>query len=396
MRPSVLFPAALCLCFLVAASLSSHDDFERRQRLAMDRILYLYRTNSTYAKLYDQWEKEQGERVAVGEDFPCPLPKSDSDGVPTSVHRLHPRDIKVIGAVGDSLTAGRGASLGPLGLLLDFPELSWSIGGRAEFEKQITLPNIIRKFNPETVGAAQSRRKRVFNKARSGAKADEMLNQTIALVDAIKADKHIDFENDWKVVTVFIGGNDICAICDDYNYYSPENYQKRVQDALDYLQDNLPRTFVNLVELLNVEMVQELGKNLLCEAVHMLVCECANRPGSEEAQKRLLEYKDAYQQMLRELGVSKRYRVKDDFTVVLQPFYRNTYPPFKPSGELDLSYFASDCFHLSSKGQQAAAKALWNNMIEPLGSKRLDWHPYEPLECPSKKSPYLATYKNSK
>ena len=46
-----------------------------------------------------------------------------------------------------------------------------------------------------------------------------MLNQTIALVDAIKADKHVDFENDWKLVTFFIGGNDICDICDDYVSY---------------------------------------------------------------------------------------------------------------------------------------------------------------------------------
>lgn len=25
----------------------------------------------------------------------------------------------------------------------------------------------------------------------------------------------IDFENDWKIITVFIGGNDLCASCND-------------------------------------------------------------------------------------------------------------------------------------------------------------------------------------
>lgn len=41
-------------------------------------------------------------------NFPCPaIPPSSS--VPTSVHRLRPSDIKVIGAIGDSLTAANGA-----------------------------------------------------------------------------------------------------------------------------------------------------------------------------------------------------------------------------------------------------------------------------------------------
>ncbi|RUS70995.1 hypothetical protein EGW08_021245, partial [Elysia chlorotica] len=316
----VLFSTTLCLCFLQVASFSSNDDFERRERLAMESILEMYRTNSTFAKLYDQWEKEQNEPLSAGEDFPCPLPRSNEN--PTSVHKLRPGDIKVLGAVGDSLTAARGASLGAFGLLTDFPELSWSIGGKGTFEKHVTLPNIIHKFNPDAVGASLSRNQRVFNKARSGAKSDEILNQTIALVEAIKADKDIDFENDWKVVTVFIGGNDICAMCTDYEFYAPENYQKRVKAGVDYLQANLPRTFVNLVELLNVEMVQELGTNLLCKTVHFLVCDCANRPGSEQAQKKLLEYKNEYQKKLGELADLKQYRTSDDFTVVLQPFYK--------------------------------------------------------------------------
>jgi hypothetical protein len=41
-------------------------------------------------------------------NFPCqPIPPSSP--VPTSVHRLRPSDIKVIGAIGDSLTAANGA-----------------------------------------------------------------------------------------------------------------------------------------------------------------------------------------------------------------------------------------------------------------------------------------------
>ena len=34
-------------------------------------------------------------------------------------------------------------------------------------------------------------------------------------MNRMKNDETIDFQNDWKVITVFIGGNDLCDFCDD-------------------------------------------------------------------------------------------------------------------------------------------------------------------------------------
>ncbi|GFO11153.1 phospholipase b1, membrane-associated [Plakobranchus ocellatus] len=378
----------LVMCFCVFEAVDAlANDFNKRQERTVKEILHLYKTNSTFAKLFDQWEREKKEFERKSNKFPCkPLPPSTE--VPTSVHKLRPADVKVIGAVGDSLTAGRGAALGVVGLLIDFYELSWSIGGVGSFKDMVTLPNIIREYNPDVIGASVSPYESVLNEAVSGAKSDGLLNQTITLVNEIKADSRIDFESDWKVVTVFIGGNDLCAICYDYDYYNPDNYIKRVQEGLDYLLENLPRTFINLVEVLNVEMVQELNNNILCSAVHIYACDCAAFPKSKEEEAKIIEYREDYQEKLRELVKLERYHAKDDFEVVLQPFYRDTYPPYKAEGVLDLTYFASDCFHYSTKGQQAAAKALWNNMVEPVGSKRLDWHPDEELEkIPSSTQP---------
>ncbi|KAJ8309412.1 hypothetical protein KUTeg_014286 [Tegillarca granosa] len=56
-----------------------------------------------------------------------------------------------------------------------------------------------------------------------------------------------------------------------------------------------------------------------------------------------------YQEALHLLTENGRYDTKDDFTL--------------NSGDTDLSYFAPDCFHFSVKGQQAAATALWKNMV---------------------------------
>ena len=65
-----------------------------------------------------------------GSAFNCPTLER-SDGVPTSVHRLRPSDIAVIGAMGDSITAGFGVLSDLESIYTAFTEyrgLSWSIG----------------------------------------------------------------------------------------------------------------------------------------------------------------------------------------------------------------------------------------------------------------------------
>ena len=61
----------------------------------------------------------------------------------------------------------------------------------------------------------------------------------------------IDIANDWKMVTVFIGANDLCsASCLNPVSWSPAAHAKKLSIALDYLQKHLPRTIVNLVPVL--------------------------------------------------------------------------------------------------------------------------------------------------
>ena len=57
--------------------------------------------------------------------------------------------------------------------------------------------------------------------------------------------------------------------------------------------------------------------------------------------------------------------------MVVQPFFLNTTLPRLLDGSVDMSYFAPDCFHFTQKGHRAIALALWNNMVEPLGKKRI-------------------------
>ena len=42
-----------------------------------------------------------------------------------------------------------------------------------------------------------------------------MPGQAELLVRRMKDSDNIDYKNDWKVITIFIGGNDLCDFCED-------------------------------------------------------------------------------------------------------------------------------------------------------------------------------------
>lgn len=80
-------------------------------------------------------------------------PGARSKYVPKSVHMLRPGDIDVIGAIGDSLTAGNGAfALDVFQVLLEGRGASWSIGGQRSWRNFLTIPNILKEFNPKLYG----------------------------------------------------------------------------------------------------------------------------------------------------------------------------------------------------------------------------------------------------
>jgi hypothetical protein len=84
-------------------------------------------------------------------------PGRRSDTVPTSVHRLTPGDIDVIGAIGDSLTAANGAiAINSLQTTLENRGVAWSIGGKGSWRQFITLPNLIKEFNPNLYGYVEA------------------------------------------------------------------------------------------------------------------------------------------------------------------------------------------------------------------------------------------------
>uniref|UniRef100_A0A3B3QLG3 Si:ch211-214p16.3 n=1 Tax=Paramormyrops kingsleyae TaxID=1676925 RepID=A0A3B3QLG3_9TELE len=271
-----------------------------------------------------------GSELTCEDQSPSPL-------TPTS-HTLRPADIKVLAALGDSLTAANGAGGSPnniLDVLVEYRGLSW-IGGDENLTSVTTLP-IFREFNPNLTGFAVG----TGNEGSPGA----FLNQAVA-----GANSRVDFENDWKVITMFIGGNDLC----------------------DHCTDTVPRALVNLVEVLNIIPLRRLhqDKSLNCPTWLVMLCRCVMKPPDDSAEVQVLkDLNRAYQSGMRELVESGRYDTHSNFTVVVQPFFREVVLPLLEDGRPDRSFFASDCFHLSQKSHSLMARALWNNMLEPLGNK---------------------------
>ncbi|GFO37829.1 phospholipase b1, membrane-associated [Plakobranchus ocellatus] len=208
-----------------------------------------------HAYVYHQHQKRASARYPIP-NFDCHTQFPWLGREPVSVHTLHPADIDVAGNGVDATNI--------LEDLIEYRGLSWSGGGDGSLDEGIlTLPNILKKYNPNIQGYATGIGKSTdqssgLNVADPGDTSFEMPGQARMLVDRMKATT--DFLKDWKVITLFIGGNDLCDACNDWNRYSPENYRKNLQEALDILHAEVPRALVNVALIFDIAPVAQLGK----------------------------------------------------------------------------------------------------------------------------------------
>ena len=276
----------------------------------------------------------------------------------TSVHELKPSDIKVVAALGDSITAAFGAKARTvLGLLNEYRGVSWTIGAdQSIFKSRVTLPNIFKKFNPSLTGYNKGQNLFLFgrsgiglNAAVSGAEANDIPGQVKILIERLKASKDLDWENDWKMISLFIGGNDLCRYSKDKEFFSPANYIRYIEEALDLLQQELPKTFVNLIMVLDISELKFIDKYKPCTLLLHVACPYIAFPDSPATEQEIINITSQYQVLTDNLINSGKYNTKDDFTVVVQPFLRNFDIPRLKNGKIDYSYVAPDCFHFSAK-----------------------------------------------
>ncbi|XP_037073236.1 phospholipase B1, membrane-associated-like [Pollicipes pollicipes] len=241
---------------------------------------------------------------------------------------------------------------------------AWSGGGATG---SLTLPNILRRFAPGLRGAAAGADAAGFNLAVPGAEHDSLVRQAAALLRQLRDHPDVDFKRDWKLVTVMIGGNNIC-------------------------RHQLPRAFVNLVPVVDMSQLQRVKRDPFCQAALAVLCPClAGGRRQDEVRALVRQYQRAALRLL-ETG---RYDTRDDFTVVEQPFTVHGAIPTR-RGVVDPAFLAVDCFHPSVWGHEYLAKMLWNSMLTPLAEKvEQGRNSSDQIKCPDPEHPFLPTRKNS-
>lgn len=124
----------------------------------------------TFSRGFQEIMKQNKVQRQFSSDMPffCDVngPGARSKTVPKSVHNLRFGDIDIVGAIGDSLTAGNGIfALNELQVLIEGRGASWSIGGYQTWRQFLTLPNIIKEFNPNLYGFSISGDANSYDKA---------------------------------------------------------------------------------------------------------------------------------------------------------------------------------------------------------------------------------------
>ncbi|CAJ0557828.1 unnamed protein product, partial [Mesorhabditis spiculigera] len=182
--------------------------------------------------------------------------------IPTNVNSVRPGDIKVVMALGDSITAANGAGAeDPLAVVLQYRGLAFMAGGDKSLEQHVTIPNILKKYNPKLYGYSLG----------IGAKWMKAHSDVI------------DMANDWKLLNIFIGGNDICGLC-RHPDYAPSNCVAEIHQAVQYIQDNVPRVIVNLMSMLHLELLRQVDTgNMFCLALHTDECGCEQNKNFTDA-----------------------------------------------------------------------------------------------------------------
>uniref|UniRef100_A0A914DAB6 Phospholipase B1, membrane-associated n=1 Tax=Acrobeloides nanus TaxID=290746 RepID=A0A914DAB6_9BILA len=312
-----------------------------------------------------------------------------SKTIPTNVHAVRPADIKLVMALGDSLTAGNGADATEIfQILIQYRGLAFLAGGDKGLDQHITIPSmlyhklynlldILQKYNPNLfgqsygIGASEVWDVSYLNMAFPGSLAEGLPAQANQLVNTLK--DHPEGQ------------------------VNAADFASNISQAIQIVKDNIPRVIVNLVSLFQFELVRSIDNgDGFCQDFHLIECNC-ERTNETNAQMKNISLQ--FQQAEKQLETSGIFEA-DDFTLVIQPFLNDvTVPPLLPNGSVNHQIFAPDCFHFSEMGHALVASWLWKNMLEPVGSKTTlanISYPVLPLSCPDSTCPFIRTTNNSK
>lgn len=275
-------------------------------------------------------------------------------------------------AFGDSITAGFSIDSG----ILENRGLSWAIGGD---NGATTLPNFLRVYNPTLSGASvQSHLPEMhgtahqpeldhLNAAQSGGVVNDLPAQAQYLAEQLAALPSATAG--WKLLTVWIGSNNLCGSCKNNTSDDPDNYEQQLNQTLTVLRQNVSNLLVNLVRPLAISSLRSLEVNdTWCELLHKVAAECyCAFYGTPEQLQQMDQYAHEYGDRLDKLAAQWNAYGYSDFGVTVQPFLTDSAIP-------DPSYLSKlDCFHPSELAHSKLAINTWNSLLTPVPLKEYNW-----------------------
>ncbi|KAI8969712.1 hypothetical protein BDB01DRAFT_855572 [Pilobolus umbonatus] len=321
-------------------------------------------------------------------------PKLTARTAPTKVSDLRPDDIKLTGALGDSIMAGfalegitHGTIIHPTSI---YEYRGQSYGGGGD-DGAVTIPNFIKRYNPKVRGAAEGEHlaelcygplcppfqyrplKDVLNAAQSGGMAMNLDYELTYLINTMKFMTAWEYDDQWKMINIQIGSNDQCASCIDefIPMLRPELYGKHMEAAVERIRQKVPKVLVNLIGTFNVSEIYSVttGQDY-CNAfdplefhINTVECPCAL---SKSFREKMNENSLGYNREIERIYNKFKPLQTDTFGVMFTP------------ANIDLASFPVqglsnvDCFHPSKQGHEFVAKSLWNTLFTPLAKKRGD------------------------
>jgi len=297
-------------------------------------------------------------------------------GKPDNVSDVGAENIDVVAAIGDSVTAGTGVlSQNVEEVAKAFPQATFNLGGLGTWREYLTIPNILKEFNPRLKGFSTGTfTEKGFNFAVPGSSAPHMSIQAVSLVKAMMKDREINFAQDWKMVWVMVGGNDMCQkSCVDADG-GVERYMAGLTEALEILY-SMPRVIIVLVSVPDPsKLTSALQRPLFCQKLAVALCPCTTS-ASNLNRNEFLQILDTYRSRVQQLVNSGRYSGRSDRGLIYLKSIENINIPQDKSLRIklpldnaitpfpDLSYLAPDCFHLSQKMHAMVAEVMWREMF---------------------------------
>ncbi|KAG1052736.1 hypothetical protein G6F43_005147 [Rhizopus delemar] len=333
-------------------------------------------------------------------------------------------DIEVVAALGDSAMAGfammgvakREETPGVIEFDFDFVREfrgnSYGIGGD---DGAVTLANFIKYYNSNVSGASTSSHlvslcygpfcvpylsryrpvKDNFNAAQYGAIAMNLNYELDYLIPRMKSQfsSPEQYSTAWKMITLQIGSNDQCSSCNTVfsPFIHPDNYEMHIENAIQRIQKEIPRTVVHLLKNFKISDVYQRTQNETeyCKArlvsSRKFECDCFDTPDSVAGMD---TYYDAYNKKLEAIAAKYSAEPGGTFAVMYSP------------SEVDVLSFPidcfsnTDCFHPSLKAHQWLAKSYWNQLFFEASLKPpvMKFDPDLKIRCPTEQDRLHTTF----